>query len=166
VEVDGLEIDKAPWGEQLPGHDQWTEDFDDSEDDEPSDEHEEDPHHEGAAMRATPRSKTGVAAVTGSNANKAAKPSFTGLGKFRTATDVLNRLRWDPAMDSSDFIVGYEDRFAGAQEKILDKWKSDLTHEEFIPQHRILYFKRRSDGIKVWERSTRTDNIFGSGVRS
>ncbi|KAG8167203.1 hypothetical protein KVR01_002892 [Diaporthe batatas] len=86
-----------------------------------------------------------------------------GAGKFRTASDVLNRLRWDPSLDSGDFIVGYEDRFAGAMEKALDTWKSEQTDEEFIPQHRILYFKRRSDATVVWERRTRIDLLFGSG---
>lgn len=69
----------------------------------------------------------------------------------------------DPSLDSGDFIVGYEDRFAGAMEKALDTWKSEQTDEEFIPQHRILYFKRRSDATIVWERRTRIDLLFGSG---
>lgn len=74
-----------------------------------------------------------------------------------------HRASQDPSLDSGDFIVGYEDRFAGAMEKALDTWKSEQTDEEFIPQHRILYFKRRSDNIIVWERRTRTDLLFGSG---
>ncbi|KAJ4421812.1 hypothetical protein N0V82_003511 [Gnomoniopsis sp. IMI 355080] len=86
-----------------------------------------------------------------------------GAGKFRTAADVLNRLRWDASYDHNDFVVGYEDRFLGAMERELDAWKSEQTHEEFIPQHRILYFKRRSDGVIVWERRTRVDLVFGSG---
>lgn len=163
-ELGTLEADRGSWGGELSGQDQWSDDSD-SEDEEADVEEEHATEIEGAATLATPWSKFGITAATASNVNRAAKPSFAGLGKFRTATDVLNRLRWDAAMDSSDFIVGYEDRFAGAQEKVLDKWKSDLTHEEFIPQHRILYFKRRSDGVKVWERNTRTDSIFGSGVR-
>lgn len=92
-----------------------------------------------------------------------AQPPGT-TGKLRTAADVLNRLRWDANMDSSDYIVGYEDRFIGAQEKMLDLWKSEQTDEDFIPQHRILYFKRRSDGVVVWERRTRLDDVFGSGA--
>ncbi|KAK0388714.1 hypothetical protein NLU13_4957 [Sarocladium strictum] len=160
-ELGDLQADRTSWGVRLPGQDQWTDDFD-SEDEELSDAEQETNDSEQFAVSVTPRPKNRVSA----GGSKAAKHSFSGLGKFRTATDVLNRLRWDPAMDSGDFIVGYEDRFTGAQEKALDKWKSDLTHEEFIPQHRILYFKRRSDGIKVWERSTRTDKVFGSGVRS
>lgn len=90
-------------------------------------------------------------------------PKRAGAGRFRTAQDVLNRLRWDPGLDSGDFVVGYEDRFAGVMEKDLDTWKSEQTDEEFIPQHRVLYFRRKTDGVRVWERGTRTDLLFGSG---
>lgn len=97
---------------------------------------------------------------TGSKSNI----EVSGSGKLRTATDVMNRLRWDSAMDSSNYLVGYEDRFTGAKEKDLGQWKTEQTDEEFIPQHRILYFKRKTDSFIVWERRTRIDNIFGSGV--
>ncbi|KAH8172648.1 2'-5' RNA ligase superfamily protein [Sarocladium implicatum] len=162
--VGALEADQGPWGGTAPPQDESELAFD-SDDEEFSGEDTFSDDDEGNGATATPRSKTGASAAAASLPHRGAKPSFAGLGKFRTATDVLNRLRWDAAMDSSDFMVGYDDRFAGAQEKALDKWKSDFTHEEFIPQHRILYFKRRSDGVKVWERSTRTDSIFGSGIR-
>ncbi|KAJ6444207.1 alpha/beta hydrolase [Purpureocillium lavendulum] len=85
-------------------------------------------------------------------------------GKLRSASDVINRLRWDAAMDADDYIVGYEDRFAGAKEKPLVQWKSEQTDEEFIPQHRILYFRHRSIGDIIWERKTRIDHVFGSGA--
>lgn len=90
--------------------------------------------------------------------------------KLRPASDVLNRLRWDPSLDPSDYIIGYEDRFLGARETSLEKWKTEQTDEEFIPQHRILYFRRKlNEGVDgkgdlVWERATRIDRIFGSGV--
>ncbi|KAF1928917.1 uncharacterized protein M421DRAFT_420148 [Didymella exigua CBS 183.55] len=90
--------------------------------------------------------------------------------KLRPASDVLNRLRWDPNLDPADYIIGYEDRFLGAKETNLEKWKTEQTDEEFIPQHRILYFRKKfnneSDGKGglVWERATRTDKIFGSGA--
>jgi uncharacterized protein (UPF0248 family) len=93
-----------------------------------------------------------------------AKPASGG--RLRTAGDILNRLRWDSSLDSSDYIVGYEDRFLGIREMAIDRWKSEQTDEEFIPQHRIMYFKRKSDGVKVWDRMTRKDDIFGSGDRS
>lgn len=84
--------------------------------------------------------------------------------KLRPAIDVLTRLRWDPNIDPSDYIVGYEDRFLGARETPIDRWKSEQTDEEFIPQHRILYFRRKSDGVKVWDRESRRDELFGSGA--
>jgi uncharacterized protein (UPF0248 family) len=98
------------------------------------------------------------------------KPTSAPLSntKLRPASDVLNRLRWDPSLDPSDYIIGYEDRFLGAKETGLEKWKTEQTDEEFIPQHRILYFKKRSedggDGEIVWERATRIDKVFGSGL--
>ncbi|KAF2026717.1 hypothetical protein EK21DRAFT_73603 [Setomelanomma holmii] len=98
------------------------------------------------------------------------KPTATPLSlvKLRPASDVLNRLRWDPSLDPADYIIGYEDRFLGAKETGLERWKSEQTDEEFIPQHRILYFKKkgRDDGKGeiVWERATRIDRVFGSGV--
>jgi uncharacterized protein (UPF0248 family) len=88
--------------------------------------------------------------------------------KLRPASDVLNRLRWDPNLDPTDYIVGYEDRFLGARETGLEKWKTEQTDEEFIPQHRILYFKKKGGddgkGEVVWERATRVDRVFFSGA--
>ncbi|PHH86646.1 hypothetical protein CDD83_9932 [Cordyceps sp. RAO-2017] len=84
-------------------------------------------------------------------------------GRFRTAADVINRLRWDRTMDAGDYVVGYRDRFAGVRERALDEWTGEQTHDDFIPQHRIVHFKRRSDGVVVWERETRLDRVFGSG---
>ena len=98
------------------------------------------------------------------------KPSSTPLSrsKLRPASDVLNRLRWDPSLDPDDYIIGYEDRFLGARETNLNNWKTDQTDEEFIPQHRILYFKKKGsengNAELVWERQTRLDKIFGSGA--
>ncbi|ODH24416.1 hypothetical protein ACO22_05312 [Paracoccidioides brasiliensis] len=92
------------------------------------------------------------------------KPVSTA--KLRPASDILNRLRWDPSHDSSEYVIGYEDRFLGAKEIPLDRWKTEQTDEEFIPLHRILYFKRKGDGKVVWDREARSDDIFGSGVGS
>ncbi|KAL7629033.1 hypothetical protein AAE478_000551 [Parahypoxylon ruwenzoriense] len=92
------------------------------------------------------------------------RPAYKG--RFRSAGDVLSRLRWDQSLDSSDYIVGYEDRFSGVMERPVDSWKSETTDEEFIPEHRIMYFKRKSDGMIVWDRHERRDEIFGSGVSS
>jgi poly(A) polymerase Pap1/uncharacterized protein (UPF0248 family)/2'-5' RNA ligase len=150
----GLTLDSREWGDYNP-----AEEESDDEEDEPepdlSDEviSDSDLSHE---QRKKARKPTTVETVI--------VPKLEPGKKFRTAADVMNRLRWDPELDSGDFVVGYLDRFLGAQEKSLDAWKGEQTDEEFIPQHRILYFKRRSDGVVVWERRTRKDEIFGSGA--
>jgi MJ1316 RNA cyclic group end recognition domain len=43
-------------------------------------------------------------------------------------------------------------------------WVSETSDEDFIPQHRIKYFKRNSDGEVVWDREGRIDKIFGTGL--
>lgn len=86
--------------------------------------------------------------------------------RLRPADDVLNRLRWDASFDASDYVVGYVDRFVGEKEMPIDRWKSEQTHEEFIPMHRVLYFKRKSDGERVWDREKRIDLIFNTGATS
>lgn len=80
--------------------------------------------------------------------------------KLRPAEDVLGRLRWDPNLDASDYVVVYLDRFTGYQELPLSSWKSETSDEEFIPQHRITAFKKRSTGEVVWHREARIDRIF------
>ncbi|KAK0619838.1 2'-5' RNA ligase superfamily-domain-containing protein [Immersiella caudata] len=157
---DKLEVDGREWGEYTAG--------DDEEDDDEEDEEET----EALGLEELDISDT-VAKKKSKKQQRKEKELKqqeeegykleTGK-KFRTAADVMNRIRWDPEMESSDFLVGYEDRFVGAREKALDAWKSEQTDEEFIPQHRILYFKRKSDGEVLWERRTRKDEIFGSGL--
>jgi uncharacterized protein (UPF0248 family) len=95
---------------------------------------------------------------------KSRTPRPSEAARLRSASDVMNRIRWDPAMDAGDYLVGYEDRFSGLRERPLEQWKREQTDEEFIPQHRIQYFKRRSDATLVWERGARRDDIFGSGI--
>ncbi|KAM0438891.1 hypothetical protein ACHAPT_001652 [Fusarium lateritium] len=153
-ELGNLELDQSRWGEFAGDTD------DEDSDDEVDDEEEQD--DSDAEFR--PTAKKGAASSHGSRAAVVGKTP--GLGKFRTAADVLNRLRWDTGFDANDFIVGYEDRFLGPRERAVEQWKSEQTDEEFIPQHRILYFKRKSDGVIVWERRSRIDDIFGSGIKT
>lgn len=165
TELKEMEIDAREWGEFALGDDEFDEELEDEEEqssataimgplgDDMADQNQDAiPWH----LRKDPKPRT-------NSPRSATVPKPEGAGKFRTAADVLNRLRWDPAMDSGDYIVGYEDRFVGAMERGLEAWKSEQTDEEFIPQHRILYFKRKSDQVIVWERRTRTDLLFGSG---
>ncbi|KAJ5162053.1 hypothetical protein N7492_007445 [Penicillium capsulatum] len=82
--------------------------------------------------------------------------------KLRPASDIINRIIWDQQFDRSDYIIGFVDRFEGQLEVSLGSWKKDLTDEEFIPQHRILYI-RHINGDVVWDRRRRIDKIFHSG---
>ncbi|KAK3318390.1 hypothetical protein B0H66DRAFT_516600 [Apodospora peruviana] len=160
-----LTVDAREWGEYTPGDD--ADESDDDEDEEETEEEDYDVQEEEAAAK---KAKRGKKKQRGKKEEKKALPILPPGQKFRTAADVINRIRWDPELDSSEYIVGYEDRFLGARERALDTWKSEQTDEEFIPQHRILYFKRMKraskleDGEIVWERKTRRDIIFGSGV--
>lgn len=81
-------------------------------------------------------------------------------GKLRPAMDVLSRLKHDPTFDLDDYVVGYTDRHAGIQEKAAGMWVSESTDEEWIPQGRIQYFRRVSDGKKVWDRAIKYDGVF------
>lgn len=153
-ELEDLTLDDREWGSYMMEDDESdTEDeaeetgleFDEDEDDD-----------QAASPNALAKAKALRAGKTKT------KPATSK--KLRPATDVLNRLRWDPNLDSSDYVIGYEDRFLGTREMVLDRWKTEQTDEEFIPQHRILYFRRRGDGAVVWERETRRDEIFGSGA--
>lgn len=155
-EAQKLQLDLQPCSGENAGDTDSGEDFD-------MDEEEGEDGEQDMAFTAVPSTGShGVDSTCVGISRPAAKSG--GTGKLRTATDVMNRLRWDSAMDSSNYLVGYEDRFTGAKEKALDQWKNEQTDEEFIPQHRILYFKRKTDSTIVWERRTRTDNIFGSGI--
>lgn len=157
-ELPDMTLDESRWGELV------ADTGDDSTDDDLEFEEEEDERGggDGCSQGRGSSSKKG-GSTHASRASMVAKPA--GLGKFRTAADVLNRLRWDVNLNTSDYIVGYEDRFKGAQERAVEQWKSEQTDEEFIPQHRILYFKRKSDGSILWERRSRIDDLFGSGIK-
>lgn len=95
--------------------------------------------------------------------NSSSQPKRPSL---RPAKDILSRIRHDPALDDDQFIVGYHDRHADVMEMPVTAWTGggDFTEEEWIPQHRILYFRRKGEnGQKVWDRKERIDLLFGSG---
>lgn len=127
----------------------------DSEEDSDDEEEEDDEDEDEVLDVRTRKEKKSLAATV---------PKPPGMGKFRSAADAMNRIRWDMDIDESDYIIGFEDRFTGAKEKPLSQWKTEQTDEEFIPQHRILYFKQKSSGEIMWERRTRIDRIFNSGI--
>ncbi|TDL29620.1 hypothetical protein BD410DRAFT_32147 [Rickenella mellea] len=84
--------------------------------------------------------------------------------KLRTSEDVYNRLLWDPHLNQDDYVIGYDDRFQGVKQMPLQNWKRDVDDEAFIPMHRIVHFMRKSDGKVLWDRQSKTDYVFGSGV--
>ncbi|XP_074539532.1 leukocyte receptor cluster member 9 isoform X2 [Halichoeres trimaculatus] len=91
--------------------------------------------------------------------------------RMRTADDVISRILWDNSVVSSEFIVGYVDRFLGVLERPFDdfNWDTnpcdcDYTTELALPRHRIQYFTYR--GLRVWDRHSRTDRVFGSTGQS
>ncbi|KAI9831949.1 MAG: hypothetical protein M1826_002677 [Phylliscum demangeonii] len=90
---------------------------------------------------------------------------WTPRPKLRSARDVLHRLRWDESFADDTYIVGYEDRFRGVLEVALADWLDEQTEEDFIPQHRILYFRRQSDGERIWDKHEKLDLVFGSGFK-
>ncbi|KAM3614083.1 uncharacterized protein V6R79_009864 [Siganus canaliculatus] len=108
--------------------------------------------------------------------NKATKPKFEAKEvnkkpRMRTADEVISRILWDPSVASSEFVVGYVDRFLGVLERPFDEfnWDTDpcdcdYTSELALPRHRIQYFSYR--GHRVWDRHTRTDRVFGSTGQS
>lgn len=129
---------------------------DDDGDDDSSDEEEEEEQDLTATMSS--------ASITKSTKSKPVQNEPTP--KLRPSHEVLSRIRWDPTLDASDYIVGYEDRFRGVIEMSALSWKMEMSDEEFVPMHRIVWFKRRSDGEKVWDRALKMDKLFGSGVKN
>ncbi|KXS11968.1 hypothetical protein M427DRAFT_137544 [Gonapodya prolifera JEL478] len=77
-------------------------------------------------------------------------------GRLRPADEIFNRILWDPSLAPlSSWTIGYEDRFAGVQEKLVSEFSREATDETFIPMHRVRYFKR--NGQIVWDRALRID---------
>lgn len=112
------------------------------------------------------RAESRAKAKKSRKAQRVLESSNTPGRSLRPALDVLSRLRHDPTFSSEAFTIGYLDRHSPeVMELPLASWKvGDVTDEEFIPQHRILWFKRDADGKKVWDRKERYDEVFGSGL--
>ncbi|KAL4956007.1 hypothetical protein BDW69DRAFT_192768 [Aspergillus filifer] len=81
------------------------------------------------------------------SASPVTKGSRSAENRLRPAADILNRLIWDESYDSTDFVIGYEDRFKGRMEASLNSWKRELTDEEFIPQHRAIKMPQKRHRI-------------------
>jgi uncharacterized protein (UPF0248 family) len=108
--------------------------------------------------------EVGVVETAPTVPTKAPVSRKTGPASLRPAQDIIARIKWDPQLVVTDFLIGYEDRFVGVKETDLRKWKSEQTDEEFIPMHRIVWVRRKGEhGEKVWDRKNKIDKIFGSG---
>ncbi|KAL6065166.1 Endonuclease [Balamuthia mandrillaris] len=114
------------------------------------------------------RGKGGAAAAA--QAQQARTPSLRrpggegegeeGKKKLRTSKDVYDKLKWDAQYDTSQIVIGYEDRFRGVLEIAFDKFDPKRSD---IPWHRIHYFCAEHSGRFLWDRETRMDAVFGSG---
>jgi uncharacterized protein (UPF0248 family) len=86
---------------------------------------------------------------------------------LRPARAVLNRLRHDPTFNIDEYKVGYLDRHTVVpQEKPVAAWATDTTDDLFIPEHRILYFKRclaNGEEVLMWHKAEKIDRIFTAG---
>ena len=89
---------------------------------------------------------------------------------MRTARDVIDRCFWDERFDAERVAVGYVDRLAGG---VVERPLCSFTWDDLaavgpealaVPQHRIEYVKY--DGVRVWDKATRLDMVFGSSVES
>lgn len=76
---------------------------------------------------------------------------------MKTSKEVYNRILHDSTFDPKDFIIGYVDRFHGISEIPLTSWIVDQMHENYIPWHRVVYFKDKHRW--VWDRKRKLDGI-------
>jgi uncharacterized protein (UPF0248 family) len=104
-----------------------------------------------------------------SPANPSSPPESDTKGpRLRTAQDVLDRIKHDSSLSTSEYVIGYLERFDGIMEMPVSNWIRESTDEDFIPQHRIRWIKRRQlageEAVEevVWSRDERIDKIFGS----
>lgn len=101
-----------------------------------------------------------------SSAEAARKEHPKGL---RTARAVLNRLKHDPNFKIDEYVVGYEDRHTDKiQEKPAASWITETMDDLWIPEHRIVWFKRRpatGGEVLAWDKAERIDRIFADPQR-
>lgn len=89
--------------------------------------------------------------ITGDTASSPPKAPSAPL---RPTKDVLSRLRFDPAYDIEDFVIGCINRHAGIVEIPVVDWKEQES------QDCIAYFKDMKKGKVVWDRVSKTDLLF------
>ncbi|PPJ50615.1 hypothetical protein CBER1_05747 [Cercospora berteroae] len=84
-------------------------------------------------------------------------PSAAPSERFRSASQAMQRLKWDRKHQAIEYEVGYVDRFDGMMWKRLDQWQTHTEEEDFIPEHRIWIIRRVRGHAMVWEREKRID---------
>lgn len=121
------------------------------------------------AIFTPPSSTTASTPALRSTASKPKPKTNKPTTKLRPVQDIISRIRWDPSLSVSDFVVGYEDRFVGIKEIELSAWKMEQTDLEFIPLHRIMWVRRKEEGregagagVKVWDRRERVNLLHGN----
>jgi uncharacterized protein (UPF0248 family) len=119
--------------------------------------------HEDHGITNVTTSQSMTSRAGSSVAVAAARRSPSPGKKLTPASAILNRLKWDEAFDSNDFIVVYEDRHVGLMESPIDAWTTESTEETFIPMHRVRAVKKRSTSMVVWHREERIDMINSGG---
>lgn len=58
--------------------------------------------------------------------------------KVRTAKAAIDKVLWDPNLDSSEYTVGYFDKYMGTLEMSIDNYRKSEVKE-----HRLMYLKKR-----------------------
>ncbi|KAM3425479.1 hypothetical protein BST61_g7425 [Cercospora zeina] len=84
-------------------------------------------------------------------------PSSIAPRRFRSASEAMQRLKWDPKHQAIEYEVGYVDRFDGMMWKRLDQWQMHTEEDDFIPEHRIWIIRRVRGHTIVWDREKRID---------
>ena len=79
--------------------------------------------------------------------------------RFRSVSEVVGRLRHDPAHAAIEYDLGYKDRFEeGLVWMGLESWgNKPVESDDFVPEHRVKMLRRRADGVVVWDRTRRID---------
>lgn len=85
--------------------------------------------------------------LPGKRYTKKQQPNFPGADK------IVNRIEWDPKLNSDEFVIGYIDRFTGMQELSFKEFREDSDHT----LHSIRYFLR--NGELVWHRKNRINTL-------
>jgi len=77
--------------------------------------------------------------------------------KIRPSEEIYKKIKHNPEVDSSEYIIGYMDRFTGMQEIPFDDFLVDKLNPKGVPLHRVWYFKHNN--VMIWDREKRIDNF-------